>query len=94
MPPAPRTLRGLGLTVLAPLVGCAVTEPGIEIDVRPQVEVATFDAAGTPTSGRDLAEEVYGLGPHGGPRVGWERVRAALGEPGVAEASAGVYQPA
>ena len=69
MPPAPRTLRGLGLTVLAPLVGCAVTEPGIEIDVRPQVEVATFDAAGTPTSGRDLAEEVYGLGPHGGRKV-------------------------
>ncbi len=93
MPTAPRTLRGLGLTVLAPLVGCAVSEPGIEVDVRPQVEVATFDAAGMPTSGRDLAEEVYGLGPNGGPRVGWERVRAVLGDTAVDEASAARRSP-
>lgn len=74
----PRILFVLGWAVVS---GCSSTEP-IEPDVwqDPQTTVQTYDAAGRPTSGRRLADQVWGLGNDVDRAIDWDRVDEVLAE--------------
>lgn len=76
----PCPLRATGLLLsLAVATACATQPESREVLIAPaETRVRTFDPDGTPTEGRALADEVWGLGPAPVEPVDWALVEAGL----------------